>query len=175
MPPAYIQQVFDVMRRAHWHRFQVLTKRASRLAQSSSSLEWTPNIWMGVSVRTEKYRSRIDNLRRTGASIKFLSLKSLLGSLPVLNLPRMDRVIVGGKSGSKLRPMEPAWEIDLREQCRKARFSFFFKQWDGKNNKKAGRDLEGRTWNEKPSVPAQRTARQQRETSLTTVRKRREE
>ena len=151
VPLAYIQRVFDVMGRANWHRFQVLTKRAGRLAQLSSKLEWAPNIWMGVSVETEKYRSRIDELRRTDAQIKFLSLEPLLGPLPDLDLAGMDWVIVGGESGPKSRPMDEAWVTDLRDQCRRAKVPFFFKQWGGRNKKKAGRELEGRTWDEMPN------------------------
>ena len=152
VPLAYIHRVFDVMRRAHWHRFQVLTKRAGRLAQLSSSLEWTPNIWMGVSVETEKYRSRIDDLRATEAQVKFLSLEPLLGPLPDLNLAGMDWAIVGGESGPKARPMDKVWVTDIRDQCRRARVPFFFKQWGGTNKKKAGRLLDGRTWDELPAI-----------------------
>ena len=169
VPLVYIQQVFDVMRRAHWHRFQVLTKRAGRVAQLSSSLDWAPNIWMGVSVETEKYVSRIDDLRRTGAKLKFLSLEPLLGPLGDLNLKGMDWVIVGGESGPKSRPMDSAWVTDLRDQCRQAKVPFFFKQWGGKNKKKAGRDLEGRTWDEMPAVPTQRAPRQKRAPALAVV------
>ncbi len=154
VPLAYIRKVFDVMRRAHWHRFQVLTKRAERLSQLSSKLEWAPNIWMGVSVETDKYRSRIDELRRTDARLKFLSLEPLLGPLPDLDLDDIDWAIVGGESGPRSRPMDPAWVTDLREQCRRSRVPFFFKQWGGANKKKAGRELEGRTWDEMPARPA---------------------
>ena len=150
VPLVYIQKVFDVMRRADWHRYQVLTKRAGRLAQLDASLEWASNIWMGVSVETEKFCSRIDDLRSTSARLKFLSLEPLLGPLPDLNLEGIDWVIVGGESGPKARPMDPAWVTDLREQCCRAEVPFFFKQWGGNNKKKAGRKLEGRTWDEMP-------------------------
>lgn len=156
VPLVYIQQVFDVMRRADWHRFQVLTKRAGRLAQLDTSLEWASNIWMGVSVETEKYRSRIDDLRSTSAALKFLSLEPLLGPLPDLNLEGMDWVIVGGESGPKARPMDPAWVTDVREQCCRAGIPFFFKQWGGNNKKKTGRELDGRTWDEMPGGPQPR-------------------
>ncbi len=158
VPFAFIQKVFDVMRRAHWHRFQVLTKRAERLAQLSSKLAWAPNIWMGVSVETDKYRCRIDHLRGTDAQLKFLSLEPLLGPLLDLNLEGIDWAIVGGESGPRSRPMDPAWVKNLREQCRRARVPFFFKQWGGTNKKKAGRELEGRTWDEMPAgpIPARR-------------------
>jgi protein gp37 len=150
VPLAYIQRVFDVMRRAHWHRFQVLTKRASRLAELDSEIEWTSNIWMGVSVESAKYVGRIDDLRRTHAHVRFLSLEPLLGPLPDLDLRGIHWAIVGGESGPKARPMDAAWAIDLRDQCRRARVPFFFKQWGGKNKKRAGRVLEGRTWDEMP-------------------------
>jgi protein gp37 len=153
VPLAYIQRVFDVMRRAHWHRFQVLTKRSERLAELDPKLAWAPNIWAGVSVESDKYRSRIDGLRSTSAYVKFLSLEPLLGPLDDLDLRSIDWVIVGGESGSKARPMDPAWARDLRDQCRTAKVPFFFKQWGGKNKKQAGRILDGRTWDEMPVVP----------------------
>jgi protein gp37 len=150
VPVAYIQRVFDVMRRAYWHRFQVLTKRADRLAAVSGDLPWASNIWMGVSVESAKYLPRIDDLRRTRAHIKFLSLEPLLSALPNLDLREIDWVIVGGESGPKARPMDPAWATSIRDQCRSAGVPFFFKQWGGKNKKRAGRLLEGRTWDEMP-------------------------
>jgi len=152
VPLAYVQQVFDVMARANWHRFQVLTKRAERLEALSLSLKWTSNIWMGVSVENDDHRPRIDHLRRTGAHIKFLSLEPLLGPLPNLDMTGIDWVIVGGESGPKARPMHPAWVIDLRDQCRGAKVSFFFKQWGGKNKKQAGRVLDGRMWDQMPKL-----------------------
>ncbi len=150
VPLAYSRKVFDVMARAHWHRFQVLTKRADRLKKLSPKLDWTPNVWMGVSVESDRYRRRIDDLRATGAEIKFLSLEPLLGPLEDLDLTGIDWVIVGGESGHKARSLDPAWVIDLRDQCRRAQVPFFFKQWGGKNKKKAGRLLEGRTWDQMP-------------------------
>ena len=151
VPLVYIRRVFDVMHRAHWHRFQVLTKRADRLVQLGASLEWSPNIWMGVSVETEEYYSRIDNLRSSDAQIKFLSLEPLLGPLPNLNLDGIDWVIVGGESGPRARAMASEWVTDLRNQCCQAGVPFFFKQWGGRNKKRAGRLLEGRTWDQLPS------------------------
>jgi protein gp37 len=158
VPLAYIQRTFDVMARAHWHRFQVLTKRASRLAELSPKLAWAPNIWMGVSVETERYRSRIDDLRSTGAYTKFLSLEPLLGPLPQLDLRGIDWVIVGGESGPRSRPMERHWVSDLRDQCQEAQVPFFFKQWGGRNKKKAGRLLEGRTWDQMPPEASEPTS-----------------
>ncbi|MDP9150529.1 MAG: phage Gp37/Gp68 family protein [Myxococcota bacterium] len=159
VPIAYVQRVFDVMRRASWHRFQVLTKRAEGLAAFDRDLEWAPNIWMGVSVENLKYATRIDALRTTRAHVKFLSLEPLLGPLPNLNLRNIDWVIVGGESGPRARPMEPAWVVDLRDQCCHAKIPFFFKQWGGKNKKRAGRLLEGRTWDEMPASANDRPAR----------------
>jgi protein gp37 len=150
VPVQYIQKTFDVMRRAHWHRFQVLTKRANRLTELSANLHWAPNVWMGVSVESEKYLARIDALRRTGAHIKFLSLEPLLGPLRNLDLSGIDWVIVGGESGPGARPIQLEWVTDLRDQCRRAEVPFFFKQWGGHNKKKAGRVLEGQTWNQMP-------------------------
>jgi len=152
VPLDYLLRVFDVMRRSHWHNFQVLTKRSERLAELDPHLEWAPNIWMGVSVESDTYRHRIDDLRATGAMLKFLSLEPLLGPLPSLDLRGIDWAIVGGESGPQARAMDPAWVIDLRDQCRMARVQFFFKQWGGKNKKRAGRLLEGRTWDQMPAA-----------------------
>jgi len=152
VPFDYIQQVFDVMKRASWHRFQVLTKRADRLAELSSELEWSPNIWMGVSVETQKYVHRIDELRQTGAKVKFLSLEPLLGALKNLNLKEIDWVIVGGESGYGARPIKEDWILEIRKQCQDFDVPFFFKQWGGFNKKKAGRLLEGKTWDAMPRL-----------------------
>jgi protein gp37 len=152
VPSPYIFELFAVMRRAHWHRFQVLTKRSQRLAELSPQLEWSQNIWMGVSVESHNYCPRIDDLRSTQARVKFLSLEPLLGPLVNINLEGMDWVIVGGESGPGARPIDPAWVKDLRDQCRCARVPFFFKQWGGRNKKQAGRVLEGRTWDQMPSA-----------------------
>lgn len=150
VPLSYVKKIFDIMRRGHWHRFQVLTKRSERLAALDSQLTWIRNIWMGVTVEAEAYRTRIDDLRSTGAHLKFLSLEPLIGPLPDLDLDGIDWVIVGGESGPKARPMKEEWVTDIRDQCRRARVPFFFKQWGGANKKKAGRLLEGRTWDEMP-------------------------
>jgi protein gp37 len=153
VPLPYVQRVFSTMRQAHWHRFQVLTKRAHRLATLSPQIDWPSNVWMGVSVESANYLDRIDNLRTTGALVKFLSLEPLLGPLVNLNLVGIDWVIVGGESGPRSRPMDAAWVTDIREQCDRADVAFFFKQWGGKNKKRAGRLLDGRTWDEMPAVP----------------------
>jgi protein gp37 len=150
VPLSYIKDVFSVMRRAHWHQFQVLTKRAERLDELSPNLRWEPNIWMGVSVENEKYAYRIDHLRKTGAYVRFLSIEPLIAPVGKLNLHGIDWVIVGGESGLGARPMDEEWVLDIRDQCLRANVAFFFKQWGGVFKKKAGRELEGRTWDEMP-------------------------
>lgn len=142
------------MKENHMHTFQVLTKRADILAQYNSLLDWAPNIWMGVSVENQKVIERIDYLRNTGAFIKFLSLEPLIGSLQDLNLHNIDWVIVGGESGPKARQIKKEWVLDIKDQCDKADIKFFFKQWGGFNKKKAGRQLEGKTYNEMPDLNA---------------------
>jgi len=150
VPPAYILRVFDVMRRAHWHQFQVLTKRSDILRELDSVIDWPANVWMGVSVENKDYMWRIDNLRDTRARTKFLSIEPLLGPIADVNLSGIDWVIVGGESGPGARPIQRNWVVDIRRQCRKAGVAFFFKQWGGRNKKKTGRKLDGRTYDEMP-------------------------
>jgi protein gp37 len=150
VPLSFIQAVFAVMRKASQHQFQVLTKRGERLLELNKKLKWAPNIWMGVSVESKKYAFRIDLLRATDAHVKFLSLEPLLGPLQNLELSGIDWVIVGGESGPKARPMDPAWVREIRDQCRAAEVAFFFKQWGGTRKSWTGRELDGRTWNEYP-------------------------
>ena len=154
VPLAFIKDVFRVMNEAHWHQFQVLTKRADRLLELSPQFTWTRNIWMGVSVETDLYMDRIDLLRQISAHIKFLSLEPLLGPLSNLRLEQIDWVIVGGESGPGARPMDPSWVKEIRDQCVKAAVPFFFKQWGGTRKKKAGRRLQGRFWNQMPRKAA---------------------
>jgi protein gp37 len=150
VPAEFVGQVFDVMRRADWHQFQVLTKRAERLEELAPSLPWPRHVWMGASIENADYAYRADHLRHTDAAVKFLSLEPLLGPLTGLELRGIDWVIVGGESGPGARPIRPEWVTDIRDQCRKAGVAFFFKQWGGVNKKKTGRELEGRTWSEMP-------------------------
>jgi protein gp37 len=150
VPTEYIKQVFDVMRQADWHQYQLLTKRSRRVRKISKELKWAPHIWMGVSVENQKYVGRIDDLRKTGAYVKFLSLEPLLGPLPKLSLSGIDWAIVGGESGPGARELRPEWVTEIRDQCMKAGVPFFFKQWGGVQKKKKGRTLEGRTWDEMP-------------------------
>jgi protein gp37 len=139
-----------VMRQASWHRFQVLTKRSDRLRELSDKIDWPANVWMGVSVESSEYRFRVDDLRRTAARTRFLSIEPLLGPVPDLDLTDIHWAIVGGESGPGARPMQEAWVIDLRDQCLRAGVPFFFKQWGGVNKKRSGRLLEGRTWDGMP-------------------------
>jgi protein gp37 len=158
VPLDFIQRVFETMRTAHWHQFQVLTKRSQRLRDLSHLIDWPRNVWMGVSVENEKYKFRIDDLRGTGAAVKFLSLEPLLGPLPNLNLTGIDWGIVGGESGPGARPIKEEWVTDIRDQCGAAGVAFFFKQWGGVNKKKTGRLLEGRKYDDMPGFRTDSTA-----------------
>lgn len=151
VPNDYILKVFETMSQAHWHQFQILTKRAARLESIDPQIEWPDNVWMGVSVESKKYRSRIDHLRRTHARVKFLSIEPLIEDLEGLDLDGIDWVIVGGESGRKARPMELQWILDIQRSCEEQEVAFFFKQWGGTNKKKAGRLLNGRTYDEMPT------------------------
>jgi len=151
VPIVFIQRVFDVMRQASWHTFQVLTKRSNRMLELDKVIDWPSNVWMGVSVEIQDYVFRINELRLTHSKRKFLSLEPLLGPIPSLELNGIDWVIVGGESGPKSRKMEEVWALQIRDSCISQNVPFFFKQWGGTNKKKNGRLLEGRTWSEMPS------------------------
>ncbi|MEO6252088.1 MAG: phage Gp37/Gp68 family protein [Ferruginibacter sp.] len=151
VPIRFIKKVFHVMNNTPQHTYQVLTKRGDRLSQIQKELNWTNNIWMGVSVEDERVTERIDFLRNTNAKTKFLSCEPLIGPLMNLNLTGIDWVIVGGESGRKARPMEEWWVWDIKQQCEEQEVLFFFKQWGGKNKKKAGRELAGNTYNDMPT------------------------
>ena len=146
----FITQVFETMNRAHWHVFQVLTKRSRRLNRLASALPWSKNIWMGVTVENAAFLSRIEDLVAVPAHVRFLSLEPLLGPIHELPLDVIDWVIVGGESGPRARPMKSDWVREVRDRCRRASVPFFFKQWGGLNKKKAGRLLDGRTWDDLP-------------------------
>lgn len=150
VPLEFIQKVFEVMNNTPQHTYQVLTKRAERLFDLHDKLNWTNNIWMGVSVENEKVKNRINFLRQTNAKTKFLSCEPLIGPLSNMDLTNINWVIVGGESGRKSRPMEELWVWDIKEQCRDQEVAFFFKQWGGVNKKKSGRELAGMTYNEMP-------------------------
>ncbi len=150
VPDQFVYEVFDVMIQAHWHRYQVLTKRPERVAHMDSQLSWPAQIWLGVSVESSNYLHRIDQLRETSAAVKFLSLEPLLSPLPGLNLENIGWVIVGGESGPGARPIEADWVRDIRDQCLAAEVPFYFKQWGGVFKKRHGRLLDGMTWEEMP-------------------------
>ncbi|MEK4479579.1 phage Gp37/Gp68 family protein [Paenibacillus sp. FSL R5-0876] len=152
IPLDFIKEVFKVMNEAHWHTFQILTKRSQRLLDVSAELKWTDNIWQGVSVENNRVTDRIDHLRQTPAKVKFLSCEPLLGSLPNLNLDGIHWVIVGGESGARARPMKEEWVYEIRDQCVEQKVAFFFKQWGGVQKFRNGRLLDGRTWDEYPEV-----------------------
>lgn len=150
IPEEFIRQVFDTMKDANWHRFQVLTKRSGRLREVAPRLPWGAHVWMGVTVECAEARHRIEELRRTPARVKFLSVEPLLGPLGNLDLREIDWVIAGGESGPGARPVQREWVADVRDQCIAASVPFFFKQWGGTRKKRAGRELDGRTWDEMP-------------------------
>jgi len=150
VPLPFIHAVFGVMRQASWHVFQILTKRSERLLRVDPLIEWPPNVWMGVSVETSRFTSRIDDLRRTGALTKFISFEPLLGPIQHADLEGIHWAIVGGESGPRSRPVDEAWVVSIRDQCAKASVPFFFKQWGGTRKKTSGRTLLGRIWNELP-------------------------
>ncbi len=150
VPDEYICQVFDVMRRADWHIFQVLTKRAGRLRRLGPLLDWPPNLWLGVSIELDHLVVRADALRAVPAAIRFVSCEPLLGPLPSLDLTAMDWIITGGESGPGARHCDPDWVRDLRDRCVDRTIAFFHKQWGGRTPKAGGRLLDGRTWDEMP-------------------------
>ena len=155
VPLEFIQKVFEVMNNTPQHTYQVLTKRSQRLKELHHLLNWTNNIWMGVSVEDERVKFRIDDLRNTNAKIKFLSCEPLIGPLENMNLKNIDWAIVGGESGRKARLMHEWWVWDIKQQCQEQEVAFFFKQWGGTNKKKAGRELAGMTYSEMPSSSAE--------------------
>jgi len=158
VPLEFILKVFDVMNCAHWHQYQVLTKRADRLELLDKELPWAPHIWMGISVEDQDNAGRIDHLRRTGAHVKFVSFEPLIGPVHGIDLGGIDWAIVGGESGPGARPLAEEWAVSLRDQCVKAKVAFFFKQWGGVNKKKNGRLLEGKIWSEMPLIKQSRAA-----------------
>jgi protein gp37 len=150
VPIDFIKRVFEVMEKSPWHRFQILTKRSKRLIEINKIINWPANVWMGVSIENEDYEFRLDHLRKTGAKIKFISFEPLIGPINKLNISGINWVIVGGESGPRARPIRENWVIDIQRKCSIAGIPFFFKQWGGKNRKRNGRILRGRTWDELP-------------------------
>ncbi len=152
VPEDFIHQIFDVMHKASWHTFQILTKRSLRLLELDNKISWPMNVWMGVSVENSEYTYRINHLRSTHAQIKFMSLEPLLGPVENLNLTEIDWVIVGGESGPGARPIHEEWVTNIRDQCLISQIPFFFKQWGGVRKKNNGRILQGQIWNEIPTT-----------------------
>lgn len=151
VPDTFIKSVFDVMNECPRHIFQILTKREDRLLEISKQLNWTDNIWMGVSIENQDYVYRTNYLRKTKAKYKFLSLEPLIGQINKINLDLIDWVIIGGESGPHSRELKKEWVIDIRNKCKQEGISFFFKQWGGINKKKNGRLLNGKIYNEFPA------------------------
>ncbi len=171
VPTSFIDAVFETMRIANWHTYQVLTKRAQRLCDYTNRREWRgvahPHVWLGVSVEDRRWGvPRIDLLRRSEAAVRFLSVEPLLEDLGVLDLTGIDWVIVGGESGPGARPMRREWALSIRDQCRAADVPFFFKQWGGLRKKILGRELDGATYDQFPTLrhadPPIRAERQRR-------------
>lgn len=155
IPFQFIVEVFDTMRRAHWHTFQVLTKRSKRLNEVAHQLDWPENVWIGVSVEDENVLHRVDDLRRVPGAVRFLSCEPLIGPLPNLDLKEIHWVIVGGESGPGARPMRQRWVREIRKKCRAKEVPFFFKQWGGPIKSRTGRTLDGRLYDEFPqAIPA---------------------
>ncbi len=151
VPIEFIREIFSVMNKASHHIFQVLTKRSKRMKEIASSLEWADNIWLGVTVESQNYIFRIQDLRETPAKIKFVSFEPLLSEISDFPLQGIDWVIVGGESGPKSREMKKEWVYKIRDKCLSSGIPFFFKQWGGVNKKKNGRKLDGKIWNGIPT------------------------
>lgn len=152
VPDHYIERVFEVMRLATRHRFQVLTKRSERMLAFCSRREVPDNVWLGVSVENADFVRRVDDLRRVSAKTRFLSVEPLLGPIPVLTLEGIHWVIVGGESGPRARPVDPMWVRSLRDQCLGEGVPFFFKQWGGVQKHRTGRELDGMIWSQMPKT-----------------------
>jgi protein gp37 len=150
----FIERVFDVMRETPRHTYQLLTKRADRLADVAPQLDWPDNVWIGVTVEDNERLTRVERLREVPATVRFLSIEPLLGPLPDLDLSGVDWAIVGGESGPGARRLDPEWVIAIRDKCIDSEVPFFFKQWGGVRKKAAGRELENRTWSQMPSAAA---------------------
>lgn len=157
IPDATIFRMFEVMRQAHWHTFQILTKRPGRLRRLGPTLPWAPNIGIGVSIELDHLTPRANAVRSLPAGFRFLSLEPLLGPLPSLDLTNIDWVITGGESGPNARPCDPDWVRAIRDRCLEHNVALFHKQWGGRTPKSGGRLLDGRTWDEFPREQAGQT------------------
>lgn len=154
MPLSFVRDVFAVIADTPQHTYQVLTKRSLRLRRNVDNLDWPDNLWMGVSVENAGSLSRVSDLRQVPASVRFLSCEPLLGPLTGLDLDGIHWVIAGGESGPRCRPIDLSWARGVRDSCLEARVPFFFKQWGGRSPKTRGRELDGRLWDEMPSMGA---------------------
>jgi protein gp37 len=152
IPEDFIAEVFDVMRRADWHVFQVLTKRHERLEMLAPRLPWPGNVWMGVTIENRRFVQRADALRAVPAAVRFISAEPLLGPLEGLDLSGIDWLISGGESGPSHRPVRAEWLRELRDRCQAEGVAYFFKQWGGRTSKIGGRQLDGRTWDDLPTA-----------------------
>ncbi len=158
VPDLFIEEVFEAMRNAPQHTFQILTKRGERLEELGAHLDWPANVWMGVSIENRRFIGRADSLRKVGPAVRFISAEPLLGPLEGLDLTAVDWLIAGGESGPGHRPIREAWLVDLRDRCLAEGVSFFFKQWGGRTPKAGGRQLDGRTWDDYPVMPSMQLA-----------------
>lgn len=151
VPLEFIQQVFSSMEEAHWHTFQVLTKRPQRVVELADDLPWPDNVWMGVSIENRRFIHRADLLRKVPAAVRFISAEPLLGPLEGLDLHAINWLIAGGESGPRHRRVDEDWIVELRDRCLEDDVAFFFKQWGGARPKSRGRELQGRTWDQMPA------------------------
>jgi len=158
VPDDFIRQAFDVMTKAHWHVFQILTKRAERLEELAPRLPWPDNVWQGVSVENSEHTWRIAHLQKVPVAVRFISVEPLVGPIPKLPLKGISWVIVGGESGPRYRQVDRMWVRGIRDQCVRARVPFFFKQWGGFTSKSGGRRLDGRVWSEMPLIRLQQVS-----------------
>ncbi|WP_153534247.1 DUF5131 family protein [Actinomadura macrotermitis] len=152
VPLDFVRRVFQVIADTPQHTYQVLTKRSTRLRRVADRLEWPDNLWMGVSVEDRQALSRVDDLRRVPANVRFLSCEPLLGPLDGLDLEGIGWVIAGGESGPAHRPLDPQWVFGIRDNCVRSGVPFFFKQWGGRTPKVGGRELEGELWDQMPAL-----------------------
>jgi protein gp37 len=158
IPLAFVEEIFQTMRAAHWHTFQILTKRHDRLAQLTDHFDWPANVWMGVTIENRRFVHRAEALRAIPSAVRFISAEPLLGRLEGLDLQGIDWLIAGGESGARHRRVDPSWIRELRDACLATGVAFFFKQWGGHRPKSNGRELDGRLWDDYPEPRSGRAA-----------------
>jgi protein gp37 len=152
VPLEFVARVWQVMEEAHWHQFQILTKRPERMARllSGGDFKVLPNVWLGTSIENRRVLDRLEALRATPAAVRFVSFEPLIGAVGDVDLTGIDWAIVGGESGPKARQMQREWIDQIRHACHRHDVAFFFKQWGGANKRATGRILDGRTWDDYP-------------------------